>query len=100
MIMQDRLEKERCDAKNAVEEYVYDMRDKLCGPFEEFSKEVVKFLFSQTENIKQPLWLCITLLNGEPSGSVVGLWIVRQVAIRSDPRFMSYDSQIELRVTG
>ena len=32
--------------------------------------------------------------------SVVGLWIVRQVAIRSDPRFMSYDSQIELRVTG
>ena len=32
--------------------------------------------------------------------STVGLWIVRQVAIRSDPRFMSYDSQIKLRVTG
>ena len=32
--------------------------------------------------------------------SAVGLWIVRQVAIRSDPRFMSYDSQIKLRVTG
>ena len=29
----------------------------------------------------------------------LGLWIVRQVAIRFDPRFMSYDSQIELRVT-
>ena len=41
MIMQDRLEKERCDAKNAVEEYVYDMRDKLCGPLEEFCKEMV-----------------------------------------------------------
>ena len=34
------------------------------------------------------------------SGPYIGLWIVRQVAIRSDPRFMSYDSQIELRVTG
>ena len=31
---------------------------------------------------------------------LIGLWIVRQVAIRSDPRFMSYDSQTELRVTG
>ena len=43
MIMQDRLEKERCDAKNAVEEYVYDMRDKLCGPLEDFCKEMVNF---------------------------------------------------------
>ena len=32
--------------------------------------------------------------------SKLGLWIVRQVAILSDPRFMSYDSQIELQVTG
>ncbi|TMS14610.1 Heat shock 70 kDa protein 4 [Larimichthys crocea] len=31
MIMQDKLEKERNDAKNNVEEYVYDMRDKLHG---------------------------------------------------------------------
>ena len=31
---------------------------------------------------------------------VIGLWIVRQVVIRSDPRFMSYHSQIKLRVTG
>uniref|UniRef100_A0AAR2JJF8 Heat shock protein 4 like n=1 Tax=Pygocentrus nattereri TaxID=42514 RepID=A0AAR2JJF8_PYGNA len=29
MIIQDKLEKERNDAKNAVEEYVYDLRDKL-----------------------------------------------------------------------
>uniref|UniRef100_A0A7M4EM44 Heat shock 70 kDa protein 4 n=1 Tax=Crocodylus porosus TaxID=8502 RepID=A0A7M4EM44_CROPO len=36
MIMQDKLEKERNDAKNAVEEYVYDMRDKLCGIYEKF----------------------------------------------------------------
>ncbi|XP_048717558.1 heat shock 70 kDa protein 4 isoform X2 [Caretta caretta] len=39
MIMQDKLEKERNDAKNAVEEYVYDMRDKLCGLYEKFVSE-------------------------------------------------------------
>ena len=41
MIMQDKLEKERVDAKNAVEEYVYEMRDKICGPLEEFATEQV-----------------------------------------------------------
>ncbi|KAJ8297812.1 hypothetical protein KUTeg_024343 [Tegillarca granosa] len=39
MIMQDKLEKERADAKNAVEEYVYDTRDKLSSVFEGFAKE-------------------------------------------------------------
>ncbi|XP_030067605.1 heat shock 70 kDa protein 4 [Microcaecilia unicolor] len=39
MIMQDKLEKERNDAKNAVEEYVYEMRDKLCGILEKFVSE-------------------------------------------------------------
>lgn len=41
MIMQDKLEKERNDAKNAVEEYVYEFRDKLCGPYEKFINEQV-----------------------------------------------------------
>lgn len=41
MIMQDRLEKERNDAKNNVEEYVYDMRDKLHGMLEKFVNECV-----------------------------------------------------------
>lgn len=41
MIMQDKLEKERNDAKNAVEEYVYEMRDKLCGVYEKFISEDV-----------------------------------------------------------
>uniref|UniRef100_A0A452UTK4 Heat shock protein 105 kDa n=1 Tax=Ursus maritimus TaxID=29073 RepID=A0A452UTK4_URSMA len=35
----DKLEKERNDAKNAVEEYVYEFRDKLCGPYEKFISE-------------------------------------------------------------
>ncbi|CAJ0954227.1 unnamed protein product [Ranitomeya imitator] len=39
MIMQDKLEKERNDAKNAVEEYVYEMRDKLCSVYEKFVNE-------------------------------------------------------------
>ncbi|KAA0711450.1 Heat shock 70 kDa protein 4L Heat shock 70-related protein APG-1 [Triplophysa tibetana] len=39
MIIQDKLEKERNDAKNGVEEYVYDLRDKLCGIYEKFVSE-------------------------------------------------------------
>lgn len=41
MIMQDKLEKERNDAKNNVEEYVYEMRDKLHGMLEKFVSESV-----------------------------------------------------------
>uniref|UniRef100_A0A4W3JPN9 Uncharacterized protein n=1 Tax=Callorhinchus milii TaxID=7868 RepID=A0A4W3JPN9_CALMI len=54
MIMQDKLEKERNDAKNAVEEYVYEIRDKLCGIYEKFISEEDKSKFSllleDTEN--------------------------------------------------
>ncbi|KAM9777372.1 heat shock 70 kDa protein 4L [Neosynchiropus ocellatus] len=39
MIQQDKLVKELNDAKNAVEEYVYDLRDKLCGIYEKFITE-------------------------------------------------------------
>ncbi|XP_036985466.1 heat shock protein 105 kDa isoform X2 [Artibeus jamaicensis] len=51
MIMQDKLEKERNDAKNAVEEYVYEFRDKLCGPYEKFicEQDHQKFLRLLTE---------------------------------------------------
>lgn len=44
MVMQDRLEKERADAKNAVEEYVYEMRDKLCNALEPFMQEDVSVM--------------------------------------------------------
>ncbi|XP_056298879.1 heat shock 70 kDa protein 4a isoform X1 [Pseudoliparis swirei] len=54
MIMQDKLEKERNDAKNNVEEYVYDMRDKLHGALEKFVNEADRDIFSlrleDTEN--------------------------------------------------
>jgi heat shock protein 4 len=40
MISQDKKEKERSDAKNAVEEYVYDMRNKLDGgEYEKYTDE-------------------------------------------------------------
>lgn len=49
MIMQDKLEKERNDAKNNVEEYVYDMRDKLHGLLEKYvSESVSKLLLPHT----------------------------------------------------
>lgn len=54
MMMQDKLEKERCDAKNAVEEYVYEMRDKIANVLAQFIKEedAEKFgsLLTQTED--------------------------------------------------
>ncbi|XP_029458510.1 heat shock protein 105 kDa [Rhinatrema bivittatum] len=54
MIMQDKLEKERNDAKNAVEEYVYEFREKLLGPYGKFvcEKDLDRFsnLLTQTED--------------------------------------------------
>uniref|UniRef100_A0A3Q3MS35 Heat shock protein 4a n=1 Tax=Labrus bergylta TaxID=56723 RepID=A0A3Q3MS35_9LABR len=54
MVMQDKLEKERNDAKNNVEEYVYEMRDKLHGALEKFVTEADRDTFSlkleDTEN--------------------------------------------------
>lgn len=46
MIMQDKLEKERADAKNAVEEYVYEMRNKLSSEVGQYMKEEVKKVYS------------------------------------------------------
>jgi len=39
MIMQDKQEKERQDAKNSLEEYVYEMRSKCGEEYEKFVKE-------------------------------------------------------------
>uniref|UniRef100_A0AAZ3RKG5 Heat shock protein 4 like n=1 Tax=Oncorhynchus tshawytscha TaxID=74940 RepID=A0AAZ3RKG5_ONCTS len=54
MIVQDKLEKERNDAKNAVEEYVYDLRDKLCGIYEKYTTEEdsnrLTLMLEDTEN--------------------------------------------------
>uniref|UniRef100_A0A8C9VTI7 Heat shock protein 4b n=1 Tax=Scleropages formosus TaxID=113540 RepID=A0A8C9VTI7_SCLFO len=55
MIMQDKLEKERNDAKNFVEEYVYEMRDKLHGVFEKFVSEEVNTFSLKLEDTEN--WL-------------------------------------------
>ncbi|GFQ93041.1 heat shock 70 kDa protein 4L [Trichonephila clavata] len=54
MIMQDKLEKEKADAKNAVEEYVYDFRGKLSAELEKFvtdqERDQIKQILEDTEN--------------------------------------------------
>ncbi|KAF0044382.1 heat shock 70 kDa protein 4L [Scophthalmus maximus] len=54
MIVQDKLVKELNDAKNAVEEYVYDLRDKLCGIYEKYTTEEdsnqLTLMLEDTEN--------------------------------------------------
>lgn len=42
----DRLEADRAIARNAVEEYVYDMRNKLAEQLLEFISEEVRGVFS------------------------------------------------------
>lgn len=51
MIIQDKQVKELNDAKNAVEEYVYDLRDKLCGIYEKFITEEVGAAFDTYHTI-------------------------------------------------
>lgn len=54
MVSQIRLEKERADAFNSVEEYVYDMRDKINNQYEKFiteeDREKFSSLLSATED--------------------------------------------------
>lgn len=45
MIMQDKKEKERSEAKNLVEEYVYEVRDKLSNEYEPFITPENKSVF-------------------------------------------------------
>lgn len=65
MIMQDKLEKERNDAKNNVEEYVYEMRDKLHGVLEKFVNEAVSrdHTRGMKVEIKHGLWLTVNLFS-------------------------------------
>lgn len=59
MITQDKLVKELNDAKNAVEEYVYDLRDKLCGVYEKFVTEEVRAALIIQQWYTSAAWLII-----------------------------------------
>jgi len=48
MEQHDRHEKERSSAKNSLEEYVYDMRDKIFGSYESYLTETDREQFSAT----------------------------------------------------
>ena len=45
MIQQDRKEKERSEAKNSVEEYIYEIRDKLSNEYERHITEEVSYSY-------------------------------------------------------
>lgn len=47
MVVADRTEQERLDAKNAVEEYVYEMRDKLADSLQEYASEQERSILSK-----------------------------------------------------
>ena len=47
MIAQDKLEKERADSKNAVEEYVLEMRKHLYDKYEPFVRDADKEKFTE-----------------------------------------------------
>lgn len=48
MISRDRNEKERLDSRNALEEYVYDLREKLDGDLSGFVEDSEKQKLSET----------------------------------------------------
>ena len=57
MISQDKKEKDRSDAKNAVEEYVYDMRGRLDGgEYEKYSDDKTRDKFLSNLRITED-WL-------------------------------------------
>lgn len=41
MVSQDKMESERLNAKNTVEEYLYEIRDKINSTYEQFIAETV-----------------------------------------------------------
>lgn len=69
MVMQDKLEKERGEAKNAVEEYVYEMRNKLSAEYQHFItqegrdsllcrlEETENWLYDEGENDKKQVYI-------------------------------------------
>lgn len=45
MRSQDRAEKEKADSRNALEEYIYEIRDKIGGDYSDYVAETVRFFF-------------------------------------------------------
>lgn len=51
MVQQDKIEIEKADAKNSVEEYVYEMREKMYSVYEKFINEEVDYMYITLHHI-------------------------------------------------
>ncbi|XP_064482232.1 heat shock 70 kDa protein 4-like isoform X2 [Ornithodoros turicata] len=76
MVQQDHMEKERVDAKNAVEEYVYEMRDHLSEKYQKFVSQQDKEAFLKLLNATED-WL---YADGEEVAK--GLYVEKLEALR------------------
>lgn len=70
--MQDKLEKERNDAKNAVEEYVYDFRDKLGTVYGKFVTQEVSLALANWLSRLESYSLHQEVLGSIPNHSIYG----------------------------
>ena len=61
MIKQDQKEKERSEAKNSVEEFIYAAREKLSSEDEKYIQGEVSTLFSSTILLGQYLYIKLSI---------------------------------------
>lgn len=94
MMMQDRLEKEKADAKNAVEEYVYEMRDKLSGQLENFMKEADRDAFRKQLTDTED-WLYD---EGEDQGRKVYTDKLAELKVATSFTIMKYYHHIDVNI--
>ncbi|XP_004349347.1 hsp97-like protein [Capsaspora owczarzaki ATCC 30864] len=91
MIVSDKLEKEREDSRNAVEEFVYEMRDKLDDRYAPYVPPEVKEIFS-TELSATESWL---YEEGEDQVKKVYVKKLEELKKLSDPFVRRYNEAQE-----
>jgi len=91
MIQNDKQERDKAEARNSVEEYVYDMREKLCDRYEKFvteeDREQFVSLLTKTED-----WL---YEEGEDESKQVYLNKMNELQKLGDPIIKRYQENLE-----
>ncbi|VDO54195.1 unnamed protein product [Schistosoma margrebowiei] len=77
LIQQDKLERERVNSKNAVEEYVYEMRSKLQGPLNPFASP------AESESLLQLLDMTEEWLYGDGESLKRHVYVEKLAELRS-----------------
>ncbi|CAH8522781.1 unnamed protein product [Schistosoma intercalatum] len=77
LIQQDKLERERVNSKNAVEEYVYEMRSKLQGPLNPFASP------AESESLLQLLDVTEEWLYGDGESLKRHVYVEKLAELRS-----------------